>query len=99
LQPVRHSNRAWQCGSLKLPDALMYHRTEIGGVPCVIDVISVSREKPQGRGAASDWDCAGHIEIEWEVLDTRYRDAPWLADKLTDADRARIEREILKGMT
>lgn len=35
-------------------------------------------------------------ELEWVVLDRRGRPAPWLERKLTDAERVRIERELIE---
>lgn len=35
-------------------------------------------------------------ELEWVVLDRRGRPAPWLERKLTDAERERIERELIE---
>ena len=35
-------------------------------------------------------------ELDWELLDRRGRPAPWLERKLTDAERERIERELLE---
>lgn len=35
-------------------------------------------------------------ELEWEVLDRRGRPAAWLARKMTDAERERIERELIQ---
>lgn len=35
-------------------------------------------------------------ELEWALLDRRGRPAPWLERKLTDAERERIERELIE---
>lgn len=40
-------------------------------------------------------DYYGYSEVEFDVLDRRGRPAPWLERKLTDADRERIEYEVL----
>lgn len=37
-------------------------------------------------------------ELDWELLDRRGRPAPWLERKLTDAERERIERELLEHL-
>ena len=41
-------------------------------------------------------DYYGYADIEFTVCDRRGRPAPWLANKLTDADVRRIESEILE---
>lgn len=70
--------------------------SRIAGIPCLIEVISVVVQKPLGRMADSDWDCYGYSDVEFEVQDRRGRKAPWLERKMTQADKARIETEILE---
>jgi len=66
----------------------------VAGIPCQIQIdyyISV----PGDSGTwASDWDYYGYTDSDWTVCDRRGRPAPWLECKLTDDDKARIEREI-----
>ena len=68
--------------------------TRVAGIPCTARIIYVSVVKPNSR-ADSDMDYYGYSEIDWELCDRRGRPAPWLAKKLTPADTARIENEIL----
>jgi hypothetical protein len=44
---------------------------------------------------ASDWDCLGYEELEWDLLDRKGRLAPWLARKLSPAEHAAITRHLL----
>lgn len=69
-------------------------QSQISGIPCLIKITNYFKQKPQGRGASSDWDCYGYSEAEWEVLDRKGYKANWLAKKLTSRDEDRINEEI-----
>ncbi len=70
--------------------------TRVAGIPCTARIIYVSVvEGNYSYNAASDLDYYGYAEVDWELCDRRGRPAPWLAKKLTPADTARIENEIL----
>lgn len=71
--------------------------TRIAGIPCLMRVDFVHLQAPDRR-ADNRWDYEGYSEIEYTVCDTRVRSAPWLERKLTEADEARIEEEILCWM-
>lgn len=69
--------------------------SRVAGIPCKIQVLSYNKQEPMGRSADSDMDCYGYTNIEFEVLDTRGRSAPWLNRKLNSDDRNAIEQEII----
>jgi hypothetical protein len=72
--------------------------TTIAGIPCQITFEVHGRFVPARVNAPPEF-CheAEYPEIDWTVCDRRGRPAPWLATKLTDADRERIETEILES--
>jgi hypothetical protein len=75
---------------------MSHYITTIAGIPCVVDVTSFNRGTPARVNAEPDYCDEGEPpEIEFEVLDSRCRPAPWLANKMSDDDAARIERELL----
>ena len=67
--------------------------TTIGGIPCTARVTFYTTGHP-----ATHWDPAEPEEVEFEILTTSGNSAAWLAAKATDADRARIERELLAAI-
>lgn len=73
----------------------------VGGIPCLAEVTHYLHVPPY-RGPASYCDCPddlyGCTEIEFNVLDRNGRPAAWLEKKLTDAERQRVEAEILDCM-
>lgn len=71
--------------------------TRVAGIPCLIGVIEYeSVGGSYDYHAASDCDYYGYTESSWIVLDRRSRPAPWLAKKLTDKDRSRIDGELVR---
>jgi hypothetical protein len=72
----------------------MHVDTRIQGIPCQVYVTHYVSQAPMGRWADSDVDCYGYTEVEYDVLDRRGRRADWLAKKITDADEARILKDI-----
>jgi hypothetical protein len=69
--------------------------TRVAGIPCLIGVVDYfSVAGSYCQNAASDWDYHGYSEINWVVLDSRGRPAPWLEKKLTPALMDRVEQEI-----
>lgn len=77
-----------------------YHTTTIAGIPCVVEVTSYRPGcAAQIYGKPENCHDGWPAEIEFDVLDRRLRPAPWLANKMTDADAARIEGEILEKAT
>lgn len=70
----------------------------VAGIPCTIEVVSVSPGyAARIHGDPDDCYPGEEPEILFRVCDTKGRSAPWLARKVTPADIARIEAEILKG--
>jgi hypothetical protein len=41
-------------------------------------------------------DCYGYAEVEFDVLDSNGRPAPWLEKKLSEHERIEIENLLLK---
>lgn len=74
----------------------MQIESRVAGIPCLIELVSahVTKGNYSPRAETPD-EYYGCKEIEFNVLDRRGRDAPWLANKLTDDDARRIECELL----
>lgn len=72
--------------------------TTIAGIPCWIAFKVYGKYSPAKTNAPPEA-CyeAEYPEIDWVVCDQRGRPANWLARKLTDDDRDRIETEILEN--
>ena len=70
----------------------------VAGIPCLIEYRVYGHYEPAKTNAPPE-DCyeAQYPEVEFEVLDQRGRPAPWLEKKMTDAERERIEDEILEA--
>lgn len=74
-------------------------QTRVAGIPCQILVTSYYPATPMKYWKAEEyWQPPQEAEIEWEVLDRRGRPAPWLAKKLDQQDRHRIEVELLEDI-
>lgn len=71
--------------------------THIAGIPCQVEVTHFFVQKPLGPNCDSDWDCYGYANIEFDVLDRKGYRAPWLEKKMSQADRERIEIQILEA--
>jgi len=69
----------------------------VAGIPCLVQIDYAFVQRPLGPSADSDWDCYGYADVEFTILDRRGRPAPWLSKKLTDAEKERIENEILEA--
>lgn len=72
----------------------MQFNHRVAGIPCIINVTSLTVVSGEGYGAPSEIDARGWVESEFEVLDRRGRPAPWLARKLTDRITSAIKTEI-----
>lgn len=73
-------------------------RTTVAGIPCWVDVNTIDPYVPAYRGGHPDtWEPESGGEIDFTVCDRGGRPAPWLAAKMTDDDRQRIECEILEA--
>jgi hypothetical protein len=66
--------------------------TTINGIPCLIRVTHFQRGASVKRhGYADEQD---DDELDYDVLDSTGRPAPWLQRKITDADHAEISRLV-----
>lgn len=67
----------------------------ISGIPCLIGVVQYeSTAGSFSYNAASDLDYYGYTECDWDVLDRRGRQAPWLARKVGAKETSAIEQKI-----
>jgi len=67
------------------------------GIPAIARVLHYRPYEPAyRRGHPDNWEPASPPEIDFEILDRRGRPAPWLDRKLTNEDRARLERELIE---
>ena len=73
---------------------IMIFDSRIAGIPCQIEITHYA---PPERGfiTCMSSEPLDPGELEWIVLDRRGREADWLADKLTKADRQRIDDEAV----
>lgn len=72
--------------------------TRVAGIPCIARVMDCRYTRPNYASWASPEDYFGGWVIEWEICDSRGRPAPWLERKATDADRERIEAELIEQL-
>ena len=72
-------------------------QTKIAGIPCQVEVISITGRHLPAKIWADPNDCyeAEYPELEWRVLDRKGYPAPWLERKLTEAAAGKIEAELL----
>jgi hypothetical protein len=68
--------------------------TKVNGIPCQVRVDFFKHVKGDDR-ADNPFDFDGYYDIEFTLLDRRGYPALWLERKLTNADRDRIEQEII----
>lgn len=74
----------------------MIFETKVAGIPCLCEVVHHAKPEPMritGSGFG-DADAPVLEDIEFEILDSRGRPAPWLARKLTQADDRRLMEEF-----
>lgn len=76
--------------------------SRIAGIPCIIGITHYHHQ-PRFIGSPilcdSDMDYYGYTEVEWSVLDSRGRHAPWLERKLTDDQCKAINSQAIKHMS
>ena len=70
--------------------------TRVAGIPCIARVTYSHYARPNPFTWASDADFYGGWTLNWEICDSRGRPAPWLEKKLTDAERGRIECDLIE---
>jgi hypothetical protein len=68
--------------------------TKVNGIPCQVRVDHFKHVKGDDR-ADNPFDFDGYYDIEFTVMDMSGNEAWWLERKMTDADRDRIEQEII----
>jgi hypothetical protein len=69
--------------------------TRVAGIPAVARVTYAHYTRPDPTTWANDIDYWGGWVVDWEICDSRGRPAPWLERKLDEADRRRIEAELI----
>jgi hypothetical protein len=70
--------------------------TTVSGIPCGVIVRDCIIVKGSfSYNAASDLDYHGYTEIDFNLLDRKGYAAGWLERKMTDAERAKIEQQII----
>ena len=70
--------------------------SHVKGIPCQVVIDSCTVVKGSfSRNAPSDLDYHGYSEVEFHLLDRKGYSASWLESKMSDADRDRIEGEVL----
>jgi hypothetical protein len=67
------------------------------GIPAIAKLTHFHEQKPLGRWCDSREDCYGYIDMEFDICDRRGRRAEWLENKMTDADWAAVEKQILEA--
>lgn len=69
--------------------------TKIAGIPCQIRITHFYRKHGEySFNSNSDADYYGYTECDFNVLDRKGYDAPWLHKKMTIVDEQRIADEI-----
>lgn len=73
-------------------------QTRVCGIPAQVEITAYSPGRTARLwGHPDTWAPPEFVEFEYQILDRRGRPAPWLARKLTDADRRDIEKLIMAG--
>ena len=79
-------------------DPAVIFDTKVHGIPCQCRVVAYKPSLPMlvyGPGFG-DADPPEGDYFEYEVLDRRGREAPWLAQYVTEADEQRLKTEALQ---
>jgi len=71
-------------------------KTTVSGIPALIGVFLYENVVPDHRCTDSDVDFNGYIDIEFNILDSKGRLAPWLSKKLTEKSIEQIEEQIIQ---
>ena len=73
--------------------------TRVCGIPCIVRVLSWEPYLPAKVSGPPEYCYPAEGGYgEWEILDSRGRPAPWLEQKMTDADRRKIESFLFDQM-
>ena len=74
----------------------MIFTTKIAGIPCQCEVIFHTKPEPMRITGSGFGDAEPPVleDIEYQILDSKGRKAPWLAKKLTQADDYRLRDEF-----
>lgn len=67
--------------------------TRVRGIPCVVGVIYYFRAQPNPY-AHSDVDYYGYTDRDYIILDRKGRPAPWLENKMTKDDYAKVDKIV-----
>jgi hypothetical protein len=74
---------------------MMRFNTKLHGIPCQCDVTHYRPgEAAYTEGHPDRWEPAIDPEFEFDILDTRGRQAPWLERYLTKEDHQRLYEEF-----
>ena len=75
-----------------MSDFVLQFDCRVAGIPCQIGVVNYERYSPMSvHKAHSDLEFYGYSEVDYVVLDRRWRPAPWLQRKVDD-DSSIIEQ-------
>lgn len=81
-------------------DTIAEFEARVAGIPCVVGVLSYIPYRAAYTSGPPEHCCdAEGGESEWIILDRRGRPAPWLEKKLTDAEKRRIDNEVIEHMS
>ena len=80
----------------KFADALHTISTTISGIPCQVALVSYYSSKGNSS-ADNDMDYYGYTEADCVVLDRKGYEAQWLAKKMTELDKERVENEVIES--
>ena len=69
--------------------------TKVCGIPCMAELTWFATNE---RGHWIGRGCPYDVEMEFRILDSRGKPAPWLEKKLTENDKIRIEEEFIRAI-
>jgi hypothetical protein len=65
----------------------------VHGIPCLVGVVYYNKVAPCSR-ADNDWDYRGYTDCDYDILDRNGYKAAWLERKMTQQDKAEIEKIV-----
>lgn len=69
----------------------------IQNLPCQVDTLSISGQKPDPYADNSD-DYHGYVDIDFRLLDPKGQPAVWLEQLMTKEEREKVEKLILQHL-